>query len=309
MSKIVKHGLSLALVLVLCVSLMSGLLVSAAEAGATITFDDKAKRTELSTEKQVWVENGITVTNNKGESKSNVGDYATPARFYKDSELVIAYPGMMQINIQCNSASYAETCKNSITDTNVTVSVSGKTVSIALPAAADSYTFLMSGGQVRVDSISVYTSHVEAGEPEGFDPTGKTPAEIVDGAYALAQGESMLAKATLTGKVTEIKEAYSEQWKNVGVIIAIEGKEDKPILCYRMKGDEAADVAVGDTITVTGTLTNYQGTIEFESNCTLDARVPAGPSNTGDFGLLAMAAMMAASACGVGVLTLKKKEF
>ena len=38
-----------------------------------------------------------------------------------------------------------------------------------------------------------------------------------------------------------------------------------------MKGTGAETLAVGDTITVTGTIKNYNGTIEFDSGCTLDS--------------------------------------
>ncbi len=103
-----------------------------------------------------------------------------------------------------------------------------------------------------------------------------TPAEIVDAAYALEKGASMTEPATLTGKITEIKTPYSEQYKNITVIIAIEGKEDKPIQCYRLKGEGADKLAVDDIITVTGTLTNYNGSIQFGANCTLDKVVSGG---------------------------------
>ena len=59
---------------------------------ATLSFSDKAKRTEYTTSKQVWSDNGITLTNNKASSTTNVGDYANPARFYKNSEIIIDFP-------------------------------------------------------------------------------------------------------------------------------------------------------------------------------------------------------------------------
>ena len=107
-----------------------------------------------------------------------------------------------------------------------------------------------------------------------------TPEEIVDAAYALEEGKSMANAYTLTGKVTKINTAYSEQYKNVTVTIVVEGREDKPIECYRMKGTDAANVEVGDTITVTGVLKNYYGKIEFDAGCTLDklVKAPKAPS-------------------------------
>ena len=47
--------------------------------------------------------------------------------------------------------------------------------------------------------------------------------------------------------------------------------DDKIVMAYRLKGDGADKLAVGDTITVTGTIKNYQGTIEFDAGCKLDA--------------------------------------
>ena len=69
---------------------------------ATLTFDNKAKRTEYSTSIQVWEENGIKLTNNKASATTNVGDYAAPARFYKNSTIKIEAPGCIT-NIEFNS--------------------------------------------------------------------------------------------------------------------------------------------------------------------------------------------------------------
>ena len=99
---------------------------------------------------------------------------------------------------------------------------------------------------------------------------------IVDAAYALEAGASLDYQATLTGKVTSIKTAYDNTYKNITVIIAIPGREDKPIECYRMKGDGVDKITVGDTITVTGILKNYNGTIEFDANCNMTKRISGG---------------------------------
>jgi hypothetical protein len=104
-------------------------------------------------------------------------------------------------------------------------------------------------------------------------PSTSTMVEIVDAAYELASGASMSEAVTLTGVITRVNTAYDTGYKNVTVTITIEGREDKPIMCYRMKGDGADVIAVGDTITVTGKIKNYNGTIEFDTGCTLDSYV------------------------------------
>ena len=113
------------------------------------------------------------------------------------------------------------------------------------------------------------------------------PKEIVDAAYALETGGSLPYSATLTGTITEINTPWDEGYQNISVVFAIEGCEDKPILCYRMKGDGAATLVVGDVITVTGYIINYKDTVEFTAGCKLDAvnkgqgstDVPADPTD------------------------------
>ena len=123
----------------------------------TLSFADKANRTEFTSTKQVWMQNGITLTNDKGSSTSNVADYANPARFYKSSKITVEYPGMTKIEFECNSSSYATALKSSIT--TGTVSVNGSVVTVQLAAAADSYVIAsLTGGQVRMNSLTVYAN-------------------------------------------------------------------------------------------------------------------------------------------------------
>ena len=99
--------------------------------------------------------------------------------------------------------------------------------------------------------------------------TGMSYAQIVDYAYTLVDGEKTVKPYRLFGTIIAIPTAYSEQYGNVTVDIAIAGKEDMPIQCYRLKGEGAADLKVGDQITVEGYIKNYKGLIEFDSGCQL----------------------------------------
>ena len=123
---------------------------------ATITFDDTSKRTVGTTSQQVWVENGITVTNNKGSSTSNVNtSYYNPIRLYKSSELIVAAPGNIStIVFNCSSASYASALQASITGSTV----DGTVVTVTLNGTSNSFNATM-GNQTRVSSIVVtYTA-------------------------------------------------------------------------------------------------------------------------------------------------------
>ena len=94
-------------------------------------------------------------------------------------------------------------------------------------------------------------------------------------AYTLEDGMANADTDTLTGVISKIDTAYSEDYKNITVTIVVGGMADNAIMCYRLSGEGAKDLAIGDTITVTGIIKNYKGTIEFDKGCTLDAVVKA----------------------------------
>ena len=109
--------------------------------------------------------------------------------------------------------------------------------------------------------------------------------DVIKKAYALAPGETLEGTHTLTGVIVTVDTMYDPNYKNITVTIEVAGAEDMPIKCYRLKGDGADKLAVGDTITITGSLTNYNGEIEFAAGCILEAvesgggEVPVAPEN------------------------------
>ena len=126
-------------------------------ATATLSFANTAQRTTFTTSKQVWEQNGIVLTNDKGSSTSNVADYANPARFYKSSKITITMTGktMTEIKFVCNSSSYASALKSSLPSGN-TVAVSGSNVTVTLATPAESFVInSLTGGQVRMNSLTV----------------------------------------------------------------------------------------------------------------------------------------------------------
>ncbi len=118
--------------------------------------------------------------------------------------------------------------------------------------------------------------------PKTVAPAANASAsEIVNAAFNLAAGET-LGEYTLTGKITNVNTPYSSEYSNVTVTIDVEGKS---IQCYRLKGTGADAIKIGDTITVTGTLMNFKGTVEFGSGCSLDSYTEGeGGSTGGDSG-------------------------
>ncbi len=105
--------------------------------------------------------------------------------------------------------------------------------------------------------------------PAGADVDGLTYAQIVDMGYALADGTALEDTYRLFGTITAIDSPWSDEYKNITVIIQVGNLTDKPIMCYRLSGEGAETLAVGDQITVEGIIKNYKGTIEFDKGCVL----------------------------------------
>ena len=123
---------------------------------ASISFADVANRTEITTEIQVWVQNGITVTNARESSTSPVADYSNPVRFYKSTSIKVEHPAITKIVFNCNTDSYATALDNSIEDDeNYTVTVDGKVVTVEFTNAVNAFKVARLSGQVRMDGIDV----------------------------------------------------------------------------------------------------------------------------------------------------------
>ena len=124
------------------------------EVSATLTFNDKSKRTEFSSTSQTWEENGVTFVNEKNKSTNAVADYSTPVRCYQGSRIIVSVEGDIQtIVYDCNSSSYATALKNSIGST-AEVSVASDKVTVTLNGES-SFTIEQLSAQVRIDAVTV----------------------------------------------------------------------------------------------------------------------------------------------------------
>ena len=94
-------------------------------------------------------------------------------------------------------------------------------------------------------------------------------AATLDAAYALEDGAALTKPSVLKGVISSIDSAWSDEYQNITVTIVCDGKDEQPIQCYRLVGEGAKELAVGDEIAVFGTIKNYKGTIEFDKGCVL----------------------------------------
>ena len=121
----------------------------------TITFDENnSQRVSFSTSQQVWENEGVTFTNSKGGSSSNVADYSNPVRLYKNSSVTIEATNITSITFNCNSASYATALQSSLTENSYTVTVNSKVVTVEFESLVNSFEFVCSA-QIRVNSVVV----------------------------------------------------------------------------------------------------------------------------------------------------------
>ena len=114
-----------------------------------------------------------------------------------------------------------------------------------------------------------HTASWEHTLPAGMDVDGLTYEQIVNLVYALEDGVSTEDPYRLFGTITEIYTPWSDEYQNITVNIQVGDMADKIIQCYRLSGEGAKDLAVGDQITVEGVLKNYKGTYEFDKGCVL----------------------------------------
>ena len=161
-----------------------------------ISFGDRTNRTVFNENQQVWVQNGITVTNDKASATSSVADYCDPVRFYQGSNVTISYPGMTKIVIDCSGleAKYVDSWLNV---TGAEATKSGGIVTIVLDKPVDSLTFTGLAKQSRAYSITVYAEDkqpdIQEPDPQECLHTNTT----VEGAI-----EATCSGAGHTGKVS-----------------------------------------------------------------------------------------------------------
>ena len=146
---------------------------------------------------------------------------------------------------------------------NVVLTPDGKgMIVVDINEEADAETLYTLVATIKNDAGESVTVSFAHRLPEGA-PSDMCVAEVVEKAFALEAGASMKGTQVLRGEITSIPTAYSADYKNITVNIKV---GDKEIMCYRLAGGE--ELKVGDVITVTGTIKNYNGTIEFDKGCT-----------------------------------------
>ena len=134
----------------------------APEKTGTISFANADQRKSQDKNTQVWSNDGITLTNEKNKSNTNVSSNTNPVRFYNGQKLTIEASGAIKsITFVCYyttyGTNYATNLNNSIgTVSGATVSTSGSNVTITFDkATATQFVINQLSADVRLNSLSV----------------------------------------------------------------------------------------------------------------------------------------------------------
>ena len=258
---------------------------NAKEVEATISFASTTHRVSQDNNKQVWANGGVTFTNNKSKSTSNVGNYSNPVRLYASSEVVVECASMTKIVFVCNSASYATTLKNSIGN-DATVSNSNVTVTFANPV--DKFTVASLTGQVRLNSLTVtYVTTEKVVKAPAITPEscGFYAGDVVEVTMSAEEGTIYY---TLDGNdPTTLSEVYSDpiivsETTTVKAIAVVDDTESEVATAVYKKGIDGtvadAFVAYVDgerlPVVVTGYIVGYvngNAVGDAGENCVFDA--------------------------------------
>ena len=120
----------------------------------TITFDaDASNRLEISSTTQVWQNDNLIVTNNKGSATSNVANYTNPVRFYQGSEIIIAYPGMTSLVIVAPTGTYGDPWATTLANAGLKYEEEGGVYTVTFTEPVDSIT-LTAAKQIRANAIT-----------------------------------------------------------------------------------------------------------------------------------------------------------
>lgn len=226
---------------------------------ATITFDNTSKRIVGTTSQQKWVENGITVTNDKAKSTTDINtSYYNPIRVYANSSLTIEYPSMTKIEITANTASYA-TAFASNTIENATVVVADKVVTITFVSPVNSFVVEKIASQTRLDSITIYAeqssstneytvTYIENGEETGSATLAEGTVITLPSDTATPSDKVFVGWATVETATSDILEAGSSYTVTGDVTF------------YAQYTDKVVETATHNFVKVTEDLTDWTGT-------------------------------------------------
>ena len=253
---------------------------------ATISFADKTNRTSYTNTQQIWQQNGVTVTNDKSASTTNVGDYANPARFYKGSEIIVSTKlgNITSIEFNCNNNEYSTALASSITSGD-TVSTNEKVTTVTLSDPTDSYKIASLSAKVFIDSITITYIVGEGGEDVVVKQN--QALSFAKESYSVVLGEEFTAPTVEGAKTTVTYTSSNTEAATVNEstgAVTIVGVGTTTITATAAESDEYYGATASYTITVTAPTTPDQGDDNTSEGDSVTAGTTLWSENFGSYG-------------------------
>lgn len=249
-------------------------------AGESVTFDFNANEWDLPLSSQdaemgdvgnivePVVSGDVTMTAYNPEgSKSKIrmwqGNSKVDLRAYKGSSLAFSVPeGYVITKMTFDADAMPDASVTAASGTFASKVWAGQSNPVVLTFAEDASTIKINSVTVEYEAGTGDSPELpEQGEPEEpeqpVDPSEPTAVTIAE--FNAAEDGGVYE---LTGTITEIYEAYTEQYNNMSFYI--EDATDRTLI-FRMSCEGVADptsITVGDDITVQGTKTTYNGSAQ-----------------------------------------------
>ena len=230
--------------------------------------DDNYRTHNADKTEATWKQNDITVLiHDEAIASTKYVDNVAPIRIYVGGTVTISYPQPFKV-ISLDVNTFYVNSLDGVTLDGATVARANKTVVITLDQPATEFTFSITK-QLRLHALEVYREGApELADLPEIDTTtyGDTEAEILAALQQLPEGSTLSGgqkQYTLTGTIESIDTAFDSQYSQITVTITV---GEVSIQCFQMT--TKVNLAVGDEIKVTGTLTNYEGKYEFDVKCT-----------------------------------------
>ena len=141
----------------------------------------------------------------------------------------------------------------------------------------------VSSDENSLDETSSDEDSSDEDSSEEYSPMQLYAESVMNDAELLNVGASLVGTYELSGIVTYIDIEYTAS-KGICLYFDVDEPQNREMYCYQLKGTGASLIAVGDYITVSGTIKNYRGTIEFDKGCTLVSYVAGEGNQTPDVG-------------------------
>ena len=199
----------------------------AATETATLDFTKANNCTSIDENKQIWTENGITLTNDKHNSTTNVTNYTPadddPIRCYKNSKITITHTSnkIAKIVFNCSESKYNISIGSS---EKYEVNANGNTTTVTFKEPVASYEQVLSSGQVRLNSIevtyesapSIFTVTCEVNEETPWGTLSSTDpiSDLASGTSISAEGDILtIGETEITATPNEADAQYTYAFK------------------------------------------------------------------------------------------------